>query len=108
MGSSVRRRSRVDDDRPGLGGVAAYHRERPAGSGRGRPKYRTLDTFYGALPHWDREDIEMGDSVVAKLAEQAVAAGATDVSHINDCTVVLIDAAKAAAAARAWIEANFQ
>jgi hypothetical protein len=52
--------------------------------------------------------IEMGDSVVAKLAEQAVAAGATDVSHINDCTVVLIDAAKAASAVRAWIEANFQ
>ena len=70
--------------------------------------YRTLDTFYGALPYRDREDIEMGDSVVAKLADQAVAAGATDVSHIDDCTVVLIDAAKAASAVRAWIEAHFQ
>ena len=70
--------------------------------------YRTLDTFYGALPYWDREDIEMGDSVVAKLADQAVAAGATDVSRIDDCTVVLIDAAKAASAVRAWIEAHFQ
>jgi hypothetical protein len=32
--------------------------------------YRTLDTFYGALPYWDREDLEMGDSVVAKLAHR--------------------------------------
>jgi len=69
--------------------------------------YRTLDTFYGALPYWDREDLEMGDSVVAKLADQAVAAGATEVSHIDACTVVLVDAAKAASAVRAWIEANF-
>jgi aminoglycoside 3-N-acetyltransferase len=70
--------------------------------------YRTLDTFYGALPYWDREDLEMGDSVVAKLADQAVAAGAADVSRIDDCTVALIDAAKAASAVRAWIEAHFQ
>ncbi|MEV4412799.1 AAC(3) family N-acetyltransferase [Catellatospora sp. NPDC049609] len=70
--------------------------------------YRTLDTFYGALPYWDRDDLEMGDSIVAKLADQAVAAGATEVSRIEDCTVVLIDAAKAANAVRAWIEANFR
>ena len=69
--------------------------------------YRTLDTFYGALPYWDREDLEMGDSVIAKLADQAVAAGATETSHIDHCPVVLVDAPKAASAVCAWIEANF-
>jgi aminoglycoside 3-N-acetyltransferase len=68
--------------------------------------YRTLDTFYGALPYWDRPELAV-DSPAGKLAEQAVAAGATVADALDECPLVLVDAPAAVAAARAWLEANF-
>lgn len=69
-------------------------------------RYRTMDTFYGALPYWDRPDLAV-DSPAGKLSEQAVAAGATAESMINDCPLVLVDAPAAVRAAVAWIEDAF-
>jgi aminoglycoside 3-N-acetyltransferase len=68
--------------------------------------FRTLDTFYGALPYWDRPELEI-DSPAGTLARQAVAAGATTESRINECPLVLVDAPAAVRAAVTWIEQVF-
>ncbi|WP_161605999.1 aminoglycoside 3-N-acetyltransferase [Microlunatus speluncae] len=68
--------------------------------------YRTLDTFYGALPYWDRID-PLIDSWAGHLAEQAVAAGATIAGAVDDCPLVLVDAPAAVRAVTAWLESRF-
>lgn len=68
--------------------------------------YRTMDTFYGSLPYWDRDDLNV-QSPVDTLSRQAVAAGATTESRIDDCPLVLVDAPAAVAAVVAWIERTF-
>ena len=69
-------------------------------------QYRTLDTFYGTLPYWERDDLLI-DGWVATLTDQAIAAGATIHGVIDDCPVMLVDAARATVAIKEWIEANF-
>ncbi|MBO0811303.1 MAG: AAC(3) family N-acetyltransferase [Microlunatus sp.] len=69
--------------------------------------YRTLDTFYGTLPYWERDDLKI-TAWVRIMAEQAVAAGATVHGSIDSCPLVLVEAAPAVAAVAHWIEANFQ
>lgn len=69
-------------------------------------QYRTLDTFYGTLPYWDRDDLKITEWV-GTMTDQAVAAGATTHSMINDCPLMLVDAPRATHAVRAWLEANF-
>lgn len=68
--------------------------------------HRTLDTFYGALPYWDRPGPVI-ESWAGHLAEQAVAAGATTAGMIDDCPLILVDAPAAVSAVRSWIEAEF-
>lgn len=69
-------------------------------------RYRTLDTFYGTLPYWEREDLNT-TSWVGTMADQAVAAGTTHHGSIDSCALVLVEAAPAAAAVAKWIEAHF-
>lgn len=68
--------------------------------------YRTMDTFFGSLPYYERDDLDIR-SPVGTLAEQAVAAGATVETMIDNCPLVLVDAPAAVAAVTAWIERNF-
>lgn len=68
--------------------------------------YRTLDTFYGTLPYWERDDLKI-TSWVGAMMDQAVAAGATYESRIDDCPLTLVNAPLATTAVRNWLEANF-
>lgn len=68
--------------------------------------YRTMDTFFGSLPYWDRDELAI-ESPAGMLAQQAVAAGATSASRINGCPLVLVDAPRAVKAGTAWIERTF-
>ncbi len=68
--------------------------------------YRTLDTFYGTLPYWDREDLNI-TSWVGTMADQAVAAGATTHGSVDTCPLVVVSARQATDAVKQWIEANF-
>ena len=86
-----------------------YHEYRVPMLRDGRTEWvdcRTLDTFYGALPYWERADWVI-ESWAGRLADQAVAAGATTGGVIGDCPLVLVDAAAAVAAVRSWIESEF-
>lgn len=69
-------------------------------------RYQTMDTFYGSLPYWDRDDLNV-ESPVGLLSQQVVAAGATTESMIDSCPLVLVEAPSAVAAAKAWIERTF-
>lgn len=68
--------------------------------------YRTMDTFYGSLPYWERDELDV-DSPAELLSRQAVAAGATTRAMIDDCPLILVDAAAAVAAIVHWIERTF-
>lgn len=69
-------------------------------------QYRTLDTFYGTLPYWDRTDLNI-TGWVATMTDQAIAAGTTTDGTVNDCPLMLVDAPRATQAIKKWIEANF-
>lgn len=69
-------------------------------------QYRTLDTFYGTLPYWEREDLKI-TSWVGTMMDQAIAAGASVCDTIDDCALRLISAPAATAAVKGWLEANF-
>lgn len=69
-------------------------------------QYRTLDTFYGTLPYWDRDDLNI-TGWVATMTDQAIAAGATTQGTIDDCPVMVVDAPHATTAVKDWLEANF-
>ena len=68
--------------------------------------YRTLDTFYGTLPYWERSDLNI-TSWVGTMMDQAVAAGATTQSTIDECPLTLVNAPLATTAVKRWLEANF-
>lgn len=68
--------------------------------------YRTFDTFYGTLPYWKHEDLEVS-SWAGTMAQHAVAAGATTHGSIDDCPLVLVDAPAAVTAVATWIEETF-
>jgi aminoglycoside 3-N-acetyltransferase len=68
--------------------------------------YRTLDTFYGALPYWDHPQLQI-DSAVSALAEQAVAAGAGQPGTVAYAPSWLFQARPAVAAVRTWLERTF-
>lgn len=65
-----------------------------------------MDTLLGSLPYWDRPDLKV-EAAVGMLAQQAVAAGATSESKIDNCPLVLVDAPRAAMAIAAWIERTY-
>ena len=69
-------------------------------------QYRTLDTFFGTLPYWEREDLKI-TSWVGTMMDQAIAAGASVRDTINGCPLMLINAPAATAAVVDWLEANF-
>lgn len=72
--------------------------------------YRTLDTFWGALAYWNRDDLDMGDSIVGTLAQHARSAGAVSESQLRGCPVSVVEATEAteaASAVRSWVEAHF-
>ncbi|HEY9294185.1 MAG TPA: aminoglycoside 3-N-acetyltransferase [Microlunatus sp.] len=68
--------------------------------------FRTIDTFYGTFPYWERPELDHG-SWAGTMAERAVAAGATRAGMIDDCPLVLVDAARAASAVADWLEQTF-
>ncbi|TDW91088.1 aminoglycoside 3-N-acetyltransferase [Kribbella sp. VKM Ac-2566] len=68
--------------------------------------YCTLDTFYGALPYWERPDLPI-DSAVGTLALQAVQAGAGREGNIGAATAWLFDSRATIQAVVAWIERHF-
>lgn len=68
--------------------------------------FRTLDTFYGALPYWELDDLNI-TSWVGTMAEQALPAGATRNGNLDSCHLVLVEAAPAAAAVAVWLEDHF-
>jgi aminoglycoside 3-N-acetyltransferase len=68
--------------------------------------YQTLDTFYGTLPYWEREDLKI-TSWVGTMADKAVAVGATTHGHIDGCPLVLVNSRHAATAVKEWIEGTF-
>jgi aminoglycoside 3-N-acetyltransferase len=68
--------------------------------------YRTLDTFYGALPYWERPDLPI-DSAIGTLALQAVQAGAGREGNVGSATAWLFDASATVQAVVAWIERHF-
>jgi aminoglycoside 3-N-acetyltransferase len=68
--------------------------------------YRTLDTFFGTLPYWEREDLKI-TSWVGTMANQAAVAGATSYGSVDSCPLILVNATEAVAAVKEWIEANF-
>ena len=68
--------------------------------------YRTLDTFYGTLPYWERNDLGVTGWVETMM--QAVAAGATTAGSIDGCLLTVVDAPRATIAVRDWLEANFR
>lgn len=68
--------------------------------------YHTLDTFYGALPYWDRPDLAI-ESAAGNLADQAVSAGAGTAAQIGFATVWLFDSGAVVRAATTWIEQHF-
>jgi len=69
-------------------------------------RYRTLDTFSGTLPYWERDDLKI-TGWVSTMMDQAVAAGASVQDTIADCALTLIDAPKATKAVTDWLETNF-
>lgn len=69
-------------------------------------QYRTLDTFFGTLPYWERDDLRITEWV-GTMTDQAIAARATTQGTINDCPLMLINAPDATAAVKGWLEANF-
>lgn len=68
--------------------------------------YRTLDTFYGALPYWEHPSLRI-DSAVETLAQQAVQAGAAQEGKIGPATTWLFDAPATVQAVVTWIEQHF-
>lgn len=68
--------------------------------------YRTLDTFYGALPYWDDSRLEI-DSAIETLAQQAVRADAGHSGVVAYAPSWLFRAPQAVDAARRWLEATF-
>jgi aminoglycoside 3-N-acetyltransferase len=67
--------------------------------------YTTLDTFYGALPYWERPELAI-ESAVGNLAAQAVRAGAGTKGELGTATTWLFDAPSTVRAVVAWIERN--
>jgi aminoglycoside N3'-acetyltransferase len=80
----------------------------PVGTDRGASwrDYTTLDTFYGALPYWERPEFAI-ESAVGILAAQAVRAGAGTKGELGTATTWLFDAPSTVQAVVAWIERNF-
>jgi aminoglycoside 3-N-acetyltransferase len=75
----------------------------PVGSPAVWRDYRTLDTFYGALPYG-----ELGiQSAVRNLADQAVAAGAGHEGMVGPAPTWLFDAQATVDAVVTWIERTF-
>lgn len=70
-------------------------------------QYRTLDTFYGTLPYWERGDLNI-TGWVTTMTDQAIASGTTTDGTINDCPLLLVDAPRATQAIKTWIEAKFK
>jgi aminoglycoside N3'-acetyltransferase len=68
--------------------------------------YRTLDTFYGGLPYWERPDLAI-ENAVETLAVQAVQAGAGREGKVGAATAWLFDARATVQAVVAWIERQF-
>jgi aminoglycoside 3-N-acetyltransferase len=80
----------------------------PVGTDKGTTwrDYTTLDTFYGALPYWERPELAI-ESAVGNLAAQAVRAGAGTKGELGTATTWLFDAPSTVRAVVAWIERNF-
>jgi aminoglycoside 3-N-acetyltransferase len=68
--------------------------------------FRTLDTYYGALPYWERTELTI-TSPAGNLAEQAVAAGAGTRGRLGEATGWLFEAPLVVQAATEWLERNF-
>jgi aminoglycoside 3-N-acetyltransferase len=69
--------------------------------------YRTLDTFYGVLPYYERTDLNV-ESPAGTMAEQAVAAGAGRSGPVGIGTGWLFEAAATVRAVTRWLEAQFR
>jgi hypothetical protein len=69
-------------------------------------EYRTLDTFYGTLPYWDRPDLQIR-SVVETLANQAVSAGAGQAGNVAYAPSWIFNAPQTVQAVRTWLEEKF-
>jgi aminoglycoside 3-N-acetyltransferase len=69
-------------------------------------KYRTLDTFYGVLPYYERTDLKV-ESPAGTMAEQAVAAGAGHAGPVGIGSAWLFDADATVRAVVGWLEARF-
>lgn len=93
-----------------IGNKRYHHYEVPirVGTGVEWRRYRTLDTFFGTQAYWEHPELEEVDSWVGKMSEQVVAAGATVETRIDDCPLVLVDAAEATAAVEDWLESTFR
>jgi len=69
-------------------------------------EFRTLDTYYGALPYYERADLAI-TSPVETLAQQAIAGGAGIRGRIGLATGWLFEAPAVVAAVVDWLERNF-
>jgi hypothetical protein len=68
--------------------------------------YTTLETFYGALPYWERPELAI-ESAVGNLAAQAVRAGARTKGELGTTTTWLFDVPFTVRTVVAWIERDF-
>lgn len=66
-------------------------------------EYQTLDTFYGALPYWDRPELGITNPVET-LAHQAVDAGAARKGTVGLGSAWLFNARATVRAAVRWLE----
>ncbi|HEX3813889.1 MAG TPA: aminoglycoside 3-N-acetyltransferase [Mycobacteriales bacterium] len=68
--------------------------------------FRTLDTYYGALPYYERADLAIS-SPVDRLAQQAVAAKAGVSGRVGAATGWLFEAPLVVEAVVGWLKRNF-
>lgn len=68
--------------------------------------YRTIDTFYGVLPYYERADLQIS-SPVGTMAQQAIDAGAGRSQSIGTGTAWLFESQPTLRAVVAWLERTF-
>jgi aminoglycoside 3-N-acetyltransferase len=68
--------------------------------------FRTLDTYYGALPYYERTNLAIS-SPVERLAQQAVTAEAGVSGRVGEATGWLFEATLVVEAVVGWLERNF-
>lgn len=68
--------------------------------------YRTIDTFYGVLPYYERADLDIS-SPVGTMAQQAIDAGAGRSLAIGAGTAWLFESQSTVRAVVCWLERTF-